>query len=192
MTWQQTEKRVEEEVSAEDEGKAPRLEASLAEFNGLRAEILHGVGAQGRLIQLNMTALAAVAGLIVTDHATSTLLLVMPVFAAGMAFAWLEHMRQLTLIGTYIDQDLWPSLSTVAGADLPSWERTWSRANPTLVLQVTGSLEPAVLLAGPAIFALAVSFVGIHNTSFMPLWIADLAGLSENGAEFELRSRLRA
>jgi hypothetical protein len=159
----------------QQEGKShPDAAASLAEFNGLRAEILHRVGAQGRLVQLNLTALAAVAGLIITNHATPNLLLVMPVFSAGMAFAWLEHMRQLTLIGNYIDKELWPFLSKVAGADLPSWERTWSNANPTLILQITGSLEPAVLLAGPPIFALAVSFVSIYRSPLLPLWISDL------------------
>ncbi len=52
--------------------------------------------------------------------------------------------------------------------------RTWSRSNPTLGLQITGSFEPIALLAGPPLFALALSFIDVRGTSFMPVWIADI------------------
>src|ERR1700693_652575 len=102
------------------------LTATLAEFNALRQEIMQRVGAQDRLVQLNLTALATIAGLIIAQKATTALLLVVPFLSAALGFAWLHHLRQVALIGRYIHKELWPFIAQSEHAKIPSWEESYS------------------------------------------------------------------
>ena len=161
--------------SSYDEPQAPgAVTASLAEYRALRDEINMRVAAQGRLVALNLTALSAIGGLIIVNKADPSLLLIAPYLSVALGFEWMNHMRQMVLIGKYTGTELWPFLSKMSGAGLPSWEMSWSRSNPTLAIQAFTTLPPAAAFILPPILALLLSYTAVRRTPLLAVWWADI------------------
>src|SRR5712692_6827708 len=87
------------DMTEEEGATLSALTAPLAEFGALRQEIIQRLGAQDRLVQLNLTALATIVGLVIGQKFIPALLLVVPFLSAALGFAWIHQGRQLTLIG---------------------------------------------------------------------------------------------
>jgi hypothetical protein len=180
-----------DEDNENGEGGGTVLTAALAEFNALRQEIMQHIGAQDRLVQLNLTALATIAGLTIAQKATVALLLVVPFLSAALGFAWLHHLRQVALIGRYIHKELWPFIAKSEHVRLPSWEESYSTsiAKPSLVVRVTGSIQPVAVFVAPPLLALIFSWSSATGPALTTMWFTDLvlsAGLILLAMRYEM------
>jgi hypothetical protein len=87
----------------------------LAEFNTLNAEMTSAISSQQTLISLNITAAAAVAGLVVADKADPKLLLVSAVLSSALGLVYLANAVHVGNIGSYIVEVLRPIAAEQTG-----------------------------------------------------------------------------
>lgn len=92
----------------------PDQDVRLAEFAALRVEITQRSSFQQALNALNLTVVATIAGLVLSNHAAKSLLLFVPVISSTFGLLWLDHHRNIVLIATYVREELWRWT--------PSWE----------------------------------------------------------------------
>jgi hypothetical protein len=99
------------------------VDAALAEFQALRAEIISNLNSQAALVGLSLTAVGVIVGLTVKEGGSQRLLLAIPPLTLFMVMLHIGSSYRLSLIGRYIQKDLWPYIAERAGDPaLPSWE----------------------------------------------------------------------
>lgn len=140
-------------------------EDARAKFAAYRQEILERSGHQHGLLALNLTAVAAFAGFVLSDHADARLLLLLPVISGSVGLLWCDHARSIESIGAYLEADL-PEL-----AGYEKWpgrvkRMRWPRVPLTLALLV---LFVAIPIAG-----LVIPIHHVHGA----LWVLWAAGLT--------------
>jgi hypothetical protein len=91
------------------------LQAALAEFSALRTEIKDRSSAAWALVNLNVTATAAILGFVLSDNADPRLLLVLPLVAPAFGLLFLDHAYNINNLGSYIGKRLRPLIVEVAG-----------------------------------------------------------------------------
>src|SRR5688572_14414242 len=117
-------------VTVAPETNDSAITIALAEYTALRAEILSRLSAQAALIGVTLTAIGVIVGIVLTREDSLDLLLVVAITAPALGLFFIDHMRQLALLGLYIRSELWPVLqSQVPEAALPSWESSWAAYN---------------------------------------------------------------
>lgn len=84
----------------------------LAEFDALRRESDRRSTSQQALIAINLTAIAAVVGLVASGRAQENVLLVLPIVSSVLGILVLDHAIQIRRIGAYIEM-LW------------TWQPSW-------------------------------------------------------------------
>jgi hypothetical protein len=141
-----------------------RRETALAEFSALRQEIGARSGVQHQLMALNITALAAIGGFVISDKASPLLLLMLPIVSPALGILWHDHARNIENIGTYIKDELKPILVETSGGDetLLSYEERideYERRRSSRFLPLAVPLF--VLFAGFSIVALVFAFFAI-------------------------------
>ena len=101
-----------------------RRQTALAEFSALRTEIDARSAAQHQLMALNVTALAATGGFVISNNASPLLLLMLPLVSSALGILWHGQDRTIGNIGTYIKDVLKPIIVETSGGDerLVSWE----------------------------------------------------------------------
>lgn len=87
----------------------------LAEFNVLNAEITSIASSQQTLIGLNITAQAAVAGLVVADKADPKLLFVAAVLSSALGLIYVANAVHVTNMASYINDVLRPIAAEKTG-----------------------------------------------------------------------------
>lgn len=85
----------------EDNLKRP-LEAVVAEFGALRAEIGYRSTTQHLLMNLNIVTTGAVVGFAVQDGRNAILLLLVPLVSSALGLLYADHARSIALLGGYI------------------------------------------------------------------------------------------
>ncbi len=105
------------------------MDAALAEFQALRAEIISNLNSQAALAGLALTAVGVIVGLTAKKGASERLLLAIPPLTLFLVLLHIGSSYRLNLIGRYIQKDLWPYIAERVGDPaLPSWEaRTATR-----------------------------------------------------------------
>lgn len=134
------------------------MEAALAEYQALRAEIISNLNSQAALVGLALTAVGVIVGLTVKEGASEQLLLAIPPLTLFMVLLHIGSSYRLRLMGRYIETDLWPYIAEQVGDEgLPSWEaKTAARQFSWEALPV------AVFLNSPAMaILLVVSIVAL-------------------------------
>ena len=150
----------------------------LAQYQALRAEIQTRSGAQSTMMQLTITALGALAALSFTQYGDRRMLLLIPVISTILGLVWLDHAANISNIGDFILQRLWPALGTVSGAEgLPDYEatvRAYERT-PGGFLRLFG-LPPFLIFILVPIVAIIIAFdASSQGWLFWTLVIIDLA-----------------
>jgi hypothetical protein len=79
----------------------------LAEFAGLRSEILQRTQQQQALIALDLTVVGTIAGFVISGRAQDQILLVAAIISGMLGLLWLDHHMTITRIGLYIRDELW-------------------------------------------------------------------------------------
>jgi hypothetical protein len=106
------------------EDKGTRVEALIAQFTALRAEIEYRTQAQANLVQLNITAIGALGGFGLSQYADERVLLLIPVVSTMLGLFWLDHAAVIFEIGDFIRDRILPKLATEASIpDMPNWEK---------------------------------------------------------------------
>jgi hypothetical protein len=135
----------------------------LAEYAALREEIQSRSGLQQTLIGVNITAIGALGGVVLSTETPPSALLLLPPICSTLGFLWLDHHGTIMQIGRYIGDKLWiwqPSWQNVHGRDRkPIW--FW--------------LPYGLIWTGPSIAALIAVPVASHLHSLWWLWAVDAA-----------------
>src|SRR3954451_15704021 len=85
-------------------GRTP--EDARAEFAAYRQEILHRSSQQYTLLALDLTALTAIAGFVLSDNADRLLLLLLPIVSSSIGLLWYDPARNIDSLGTYIRESM--------------------------------------------------------------------------------------
>ncbi|MBV1854355.1 hypothetical protein [Catellatospora tritici] len=131
-------------------GKA--ADAVLAEYASLRAELLQKLGTQSTIINLNLTAIAGIGGIVITQRADIRLLLMLPVISGALGLLAFGEARDATVIATYIRDHQAPLLAQYIGDQrLFQYERYFQdnrgSLRPVLISLVVGLVFPGISLA---------------------------------------------
>jgi hypothetical protein len=139
-------------------------DARLAEYTALRAEIQRRSTTQQALVALNLAASATIAGAVVASRLDDEFLLVLPLVSSVLGLLWLDHARNIELIGSYIANKLW--------LWEPSWEtyaRQLERRMRSQVLEF--ALPMSLVFAGGSVAALVITALGgLHGSGTYVLW----------------------
>lgn len=135
-----------------------------AEFEAYRQEILDRSGHQHTLLTLNLTAVSAAGGLVLSEYGDPRVLLLLPIISSSIGLLWYDHARNIDSLGDYIRN----GLSVYNGYEkrIAELERTEYRRVPmTLALfilfvatPIAGLLVPMRSVVGPlwALWALGL------------------------------------
>ena len=77
-----------------------------AEFEAYRQEILDRSGHQHALLTLNLTAVSAAGGLVLSQYGDARVLLLLPIISSSIGLLWYDHARNIDSLGDYIRNDL--------------------------------------------------------------------------------------
>jgi hypothetical protein len=143
-------------------GRTP--EDARAEFAAYRQEILHRSSQQYTLLALDLTALTAIAGFVLSDNADRLLLLLLPIISSSIGLLWYDHARNIDSLGTYIRENM--------GA-FGGYEQRIDELEVSELRRVPMTLALLVLLVGAPISGLVVTLGDIDG----PLWALWACGL---------------
>jgi len=154
------------------------VDAALAEFNALRAEIIANMNMQFAIVGLGLTAIGIILGVVAREGAERQLLLGIPPLATAIVLLRIAASVRIGAIGDYIRVELWPYIQDKVGS-LPSWEvdveRRRRSQHPITVIALNGpavglfsltsliallfagTAQPWLLAAGWACFAIMVA-----------------------------------
>jgi hypothetical protein len=100
----------------------------IAEYAALRSEIAGRIAAQDAMINLFMTATAAIIGFALADRARLMLLLIVPVLAFAVRLLYQYHNIHIGLLSEYINVRLRPLAIEASGhPDVLGWEQGYAR-----------------------------------------------------------------
>jgi len=140
-------------------------EDARAKFAAYRQEILERSGHQHALLALNLTTVAALAGFVLTDHADSRLLLLLPVLSGSIGLLWCDHAWSIESIGGHLEAEL-PWLASYEQSPGRVRRMRWPRVPLTFALVI---LFVAIPIAG-----LLIPIHHVHGALWV-LWAAGLA-----------------
>jgi hypothetical protein len=159
-----------------------RRQTALAEFSALRQEIGARSGVQHQLMALNITALTAIGGFVISDQASPLLLLMLPIVSPALGFLWHDHDRNIQNIGTYIRDEVKPILVKTSGADdrLLSYEERideYERRRSSRLVPL--AIPLFVLFAGFSAVALVLGFFAIQDEESVSfgVWVVWALGI---------------
>jgi sorbitol-specific phosphotransferase system component IIC len=89
------------------------MNALLAEFNGMRAEIIFRATSQATLMQLNITAAGTVAVFALAEEGRSLTMIIIPILSPILGLLWLDHDATITKLGHFIKTRLKPAYGEV-------------------------------------------------------------------------------
>lgn len=84
------------------------INVALAEYTALRAEVTNRISGQDTMLNLYMTATAAIFGLALSGHANSLILLILPLLSAAARLLYHNHNLYIKLVSAYIRDQLRP------------------------------------------------------------------------------------
>jgi hypothetical protein len=172
---------------------SPIVTIGLTEYSALRAEIVHRLESVRQFVVFDLTAVATLYGLVISQKAMALLLLVVPPLTASLGLLWLDQMRILTELGSYLRKELWPRLGAAVGEPLPDWEARLAGAYHGWVTQLAYSTPVVILFALPGLGALIISFPHLNSPWLFTAWASDvlLSGGATAAAAWITRKYLR-
>lgn len=91
------------------------IQAAVAEFNVLRKEISDRSSAQTTILNLNLTALSAIAALVLADRADPLVLLVLPLLSSCFGMLFFDHAANIDQIGRYLREEVQAMVTEAVG-----------------------------------------------------------------------------
>jgi len=100
------------------------IDAAIAQYNSLRAEILGRQSAQGTLFGAGLAAVGVIVGFAVGSGRPPEILLGVTAVCAVVIAVYSGHDIEVMRIGQFIRRELWPYLQSMTDQAPPSWEMT--------------------------------------------------------------------
>ncbi len=91
------------------------INVALAEYTALRAEVTNRISGQDTMLNLYMTATAAIFGLALSGHPNSLILLVLPLLSAAARLLYHNHNLYIRLVSAYLNDQLRPLITDRVG-----------------------------------------------------------------------------
>lgn len=91
------------------------ISAALAEYTALRAEVTSRISGQDTMLNLYMTAVAAIFGFALSGHADLLILLVLPVLSTAARLLYHNHNLYIKLVSAYLNDQLRPLVADRLG-----------------------------------------------------------------------------
>ncbi|MER7334499.1 MULTISPECIES: hypothetical protein [unclassified Micromonospora] len=159
-----------------EEQKNRALEAALADAAAIRATIERKANHNQALVGVNLTAVAAIAGFVLSEKADLRMFLLLPVLSTALGLSVVSQYRDIRIAGQYIEQVLRPAIARYTGEpSLFGWEVFyWRRKHDGHVAQ---ALAMGVIFPGVSTLALAVTLPGIRTTADKLAWAVGAAML---------------
>jgi hypothetical protein len=137
------------------------ISAALAEYTALRAEVTSRISGQDTMLNLYMTAVAALFGFALSGHADPLILLTLPLLSAAVRLLYHNHNLYIKLVSAYLNEQLRPLVTGHVGepglfgwhersADYqrgPRWRRLAHPAGLALLFPVSSAV--ALVLVAP-------------------------------------------
>jgi hypothetical protein len=135
------------------------VDISLAEFNAMRQEIADRSTTQNTLINLNLTAVAALVTIVATQEVDQRLLLLLCSISCALGLLWADHGRTIYDLGTHIGDEIRPALERIAATPVLTWEEKSQGYRRGRNIMLTYRLPLFLVYAGPPVAALLVTAV---------------------------------
>jgi hypothetical protein len=142
----------------------------------MRTEIYNRSNAQHTLINLNVTALGVIAGLVLTGRGDVQLLLLIPLVSTSIGLLYFDHSGAIERVGAYLDSILHPAVSSLTGdSHSLSWEKFASKAFQINWVSILAFAVPLffLFLGGP-IFATIIVLPSLQSAWAWALWSIDV------------------
>ena len=135
------------------------INAALAEYTALRAEVTNRISGQDTTLNLYMTATAAIFGLALSGHTDSLILLVVPLLSAAARLLYHNHNLYIRLVSAYLNDQLRPLVTDRLGEPrLLGWqERTAEYHRGPRRRRLAHPVGLALLFPVPAAVALVLA-----------------------------------
>lgn len=103
------------------------IDAALAEYTALRAEVTNRISGQDTMLNLYVTATAAIFGLALSGHVNSLILLVLPALSAAARLLYHNHNLHIRLVSAYLSDQLRPLVTDRLGeSGLLGWGQRYA------------------------------------------------------------------
>jgi hypothetical protein len=164
-----------DEMSRDEVARRAIVDVSLAEFNAMRKEIADRSTTQNTLINLNLTAVAALVSIIATQEVDERLLLLLCPISCGLGLLWVDHGRTIRDLGTYINNELRGPLREITGLEVLAWEEKSESYRIGRNVTFTYRLPLFLVFAGPPVAAIAVTAlsepgIGAFDAPLLVYW----------------------
>src|SRR5260221_2433456 len=127
--------------------KSAILQVALAEFSALRSEIKDRSSAAWALVNLDVTATAALLGFVFSKNADPKILLALPLLAPALGLLFIDHAYNINNLGSYIGKRLRQLVVEATGsADVLGYEEAIDRYEENRFLRLVPLGLPLTLL----------------------------------------------
>lgn len=130
------------------------VDAALAEFAALRAEIAGYINTQAALIGITLTAFGVILGIVFAKDGDSRIAAAIPFLSFLVMLLYASASYKTDKVGRYIEIELWPFIRSQVGDALPSWQSRARITRREVLLGVPLQSAVVILLVGTSIFSL--------------------------------------
>jgi len=152
----------------------PALTVILTEFQTIRAGIDRKATSIHTLMSLNVTAIAAVAGLVLADKADPRLLLVLPLVSSSLGLMVIDLTRDIRLARDYINDRLQPLAAKYAEDDEVLAYASTTPRPPRNILVLQG-IPFSLLFGGVSLIALIAVIGSLKSVADWSAWCVGAA-----------------
>jgi hypothetical protein len=159
------------EMGEQSDHPAERIvNVALAEFQALQGEITNVLSSSQTIINIDITATAAIVGLVVSENVDPRLLLVAAGLSSALGLMYAANAFQVTAIAYHIEAVLRPAIVQHTGDDrLLSWNRSFRGERPAPARLVRAVGVVLLFLAVPLV-ALVWVIPSLQDTRSWVAW----------------------
>jgi hypothetical protein len=160
----------------------------IAEYTALREEVQYRSQAQHTIINIALTANAAIAGLVLSGRGQPLLLLLIPPLCFALGNLYLDHARCTRRIGQYIEEELSKAAAQAGKNSMVfHWEASIRNDRQTVLRRIVFTLPIFLVFVGSGLVAICFSFTtafrpsSVHNLiDWWPraVWIIEVASIA--------------
>jgi hypothetical protein len=171
--------------------RAEQVQAALAEYGTLRAEITSRISAQDAMISIHVTAVAAIIGFALAERGSLVILLIVPPLSCAVSAMYVNHNAFIRLISHYIQTEIRPVLVSDAHADVLAWEGWCRRGGDGRAVRLRRALLVTLiaLFVLPGVLTMGLVWPALSSWWAWLAWSVNWALLA---LELFIVSRLRA
>ena len=146
------------------------IDVILAEYTVSRTVMDRNMSSALGLIGLNVTAVAAVSGFVLSNHADVRLLLILPILSSALGLAFVGQMNYIRIVSEYIESELRPLVVEYTGDErLLGYGQSHQRHKGSGYL--IQALAMGLVFPGVALAALFITETKLHGRADWTGWL---------------------